>query len=302
MPINYQKTYDTLSYEEGIEFRDLAIELIQEVYPHYTVKPFQAQNPDVIFITNQEDNVRIQFPLRDLYTRFLQTARTRTDLKNTILDDYAEAFKLIDDSDYFLSRTEPTWSEIRDSIQPRLTKIEEFDDDLELFVYFPFGEGIVTSVVICHSEAEMITRVRKEMLEKWNISVEEAYKKAMDNFANVTEGMELVGSGKPHAYLWNERGTDYSASAILLGGMRYLIAQTIGSPFRFGIPSVHAFYCWTELDDEEFQTASRAMIKRQYDTMPGRLSTNIYEVDENGNIKQLKDQPKIPGTPLTTNN
>ena len=73
MPINYQKTYDTPSYEEGIEFRDMAIEVIQEIYPHYSVRPVEPQNPAAIYITNQDDNVRIQFPLRELYTRFSQT-------------------------------------------------------------------------------------------------------------------------------------------------------------------------------------------------------------------------------------
>jgi hypothetical protein len=302
MPINYQKTYDTLSYEEGIEFRNLTIEVIQEVYPHYKITPFEPQNPDIIFITNQEDNVRIQFPLRDLYTRFTQTARTRTDLKDTILNDYADSFKMLDDVDFFENLTEPEWSEARDFIQPRLVKIEDFPEDLELYVYFPFGEGVVTSLVIYNPVEPMVTRITKEMLEKWNVTADEAHKKAMENFSDLTEGMELVGTGKPHAYLWNEKGTEYAATAILLGGMRYLISQTIGSPFRFGVPSIHAFYCWTELDDEEFQTASRAMIKRQHDTMPGRLTTNIYEVGEDGNIKQLKNQPEIPDTPAISNN
>jgi len=303
VPINYQKTYDTLSYEEGIEFRNLTIEVIQEVYPHYRITPFEPQNPDIIFIINQEDNVRIQFPLRDLYTRFTQTAQTRTDLKDTILNDYADTFKTIEDSDYFLNREVPEWSEAIDFIQPRLANSEDFPEDaLESFVYFPFGEGVIIVLLIIHPDHAANWQVTRKMLEKWDITAEDAHKKAMENFAGLTEGMELVGSGKPHAYLWNEKGTEYAATAILLGGMRYLIAQTIGSPFRFGIPSVHVFYCWTELEDEEFQTASRAMIKRQHDTMPGRLSTNIYEVGEDGNIKQLKNQPEIPDAPAISNN
>ena len=302
MAINYKKTYETLSYEEGIEFRDLTIDVIQEVYPHYSIKPFEPQSPDVIFVTNQEDNVRIQFPLRDLYTRFSQTARTRTDLKDTILKDYAHVFKKIDDVEYFQNLSDPEWAEARDSVQPRLTKIEDLPGELELFVNFPFGEGVVTALIIYNSDEDMISWVRKEMLEKWGVTIEELYKKAIDNLADISEGMELVGKGKPHDYLWNETGRDYSASVILLGGMRYLIAQTIGSPYRFCVPSNFVIYSWAELEDENFQIEMKAMMEREHSRLPGRLSTNIYEVDEKGQIKQVKDQPKNPTTEYFRNN
>jgi hypothetical protein len=303
MPINYQKTYDSLSYEEGVEFCDLTIEVMKEIYPHYVIHPAEPQNPWLIYIVNQDDNIRIQFPLRDLYNRFVRTARTRADLKDTILNDFSHTLKLIDKLDIEdLDKPLPTWAEICDSVHPRLTTVEDLPGDLDLFVNLPFGEGVITAFVIYNAEQEMIKWIQKEMLEKWNITFDDLYKKAMENFADLTEGMELVGSGKPHAYLWNEKGQDFSATAMLLGGMRYLIAQTIGSPFRFGIPSGLAFFCWTELDDEQFQIESKAMIKRKYETMPARLSTNIYEVDENGQIKQIKNLPEIPDVPNFSNN
>jgi len=302
MAINYQKIYDHLNYEEGIEFRDLAIEVIQEIYPHYRVKPVEPQNPDSIYITNQEDNVRLQVPMRELYTRFANTTRTKNGFKEMILDAYAQMFSQIEDSDYFLNREDPTWAEARDFIQPRLERIDRFSEGVESYIHFPFGEELVTCLVIDHPDEGTDWRVSNEMLEKWNVTVDEAYKKAMENFADLTDGMSIVGSGKPHAYLWNEKGEGYAASALLLGGMRHLIAQTIGSPFRFGIPSKHAFYCWTEFDDAEFQVEARAFIKRQFDSMPGCLTTNIYEVDEHGNIKQLKNQPEVPDTPMFSKN
>lgn len=302
MQINYQKTYETLSYEEKIEFRDLTIKVIQEVYPHYSLKPFEPQNPDVIYITNQEDNVRIQFPLRDLYARFSQTARTRADLKDTVLSDYASIFKKIEDVEYFQNLKEPEWAEASNLVQPRLTNIEILPDELESFVYFPFGKGVVTAFIIYNSDEKMNAWISKELLEKWNVTAEELNKKALDNLADITEGMEFVGKSKPHDYLWNNKGSDYSASAILLGGMRYLLAQTIGSPYRFCVPSSFVIYSWAELDDEEFQIEMKAMMEREHSRLPGRLSTNIYEVDENGQIKQIKEQPKNPATQSFHNN
>lgn len=301
MPINYQKTYDALSYEEGVEFRDLTIKVIQEIYPHYVIQPAEPQNPWVIYVANQEDNVRIQCPLRDLYNHFVQTARTKSDLKDTILNNYAEILKQVElDVDELDQK--PIWSEVSDRVHPRLTRIEEFGDDLESLVHLPFGEGVVTAFVISLPEEGMVKWIRKDLLEEWNISFEDLHKKAIDNLGDVTEGIELVGTAKPHSFLWNEKGHDYAATSILLGGMRYLIAQTIGSPYRFCVPSAFVIYSWAELEDEEFQTEMRAMMQREHNRLPGRLSTNIYEVDEKGQIKQIKDLPENPKTPTFSNN
>lgn len=303
MPINYQKTYETLSYEEGIEFRNLSIKVIQEIYPHYVVTPAEPQNPDLIYVTNQDDNVRVQFPLRDLYKDFARTGKTKNDLKETILNNYSQILKQIEDFDIEEEEREKSWIEVRDFVQPRLTKTIEFGEDLELYVHLPFGEDLVTSfVIVSPTEEGMLRRIRTEQLEKWEITFDDLYKKAMENFGEVTDGMAIVGSNKPKGILWNENGIEYAASSILLGGIRYLISQNVGSPFRFGIPSSFAFYCWSELDNEEFQTEMRAMIKRQYDSMPASLTTNIYEVDEKGQIKQLKDLPQMPEPPMTSNN
>ncbi|CAN5288866.1 hypothetical protein BH10ACI1_BH10ACI1_34500 [soil metagenome] len=302
MAINYQKTYETLSYEEGMEFRDLTIKTIQEIYPHYKVTPVEAQNPDVIFITNQEDNVRIKFGLRDLYTIFARTSGTRIELKETILKNYAQVFKQIEDAEQFMDETEPQWADAKDFIQPRLSRISDLNDNLESYINVPFGEGIVTIFNIYLPETEIVKRITKDLLEKWDVSFEEMYKKALDNFAEVTDGMELVGTGTPHGYLWNEVGYEYAATSILLGGIRYLIAQNVGSPYRFGIPSGHRLLCWAEFDDKEFQIEMKAMVERDFDRIPNCLTTNIYEVDDKGQVKQVKDAPEIPQTPTFSNN
>jgi len=293
MPINYLKTFNNLSYEEKLEFSNLSIKTIKEIYPHYKVEPVAPNDTEAIYITNQEDNVRIQFPLYELYSRFLQTSKTRIELKEVLLRDFAQVFGKIEDSESFLAETEYEFNEVKHLIQPRLCSIEELDDNFEKYVSIPFGEGVVTTFCIIHTDAPFNTRIRKDLIEKWEVSFEELYKLAMENFSELTDGMPLVGTGKPHAYLWNEEGVNYASTAILLGGMRYLIAQTIGSPFRFGIPSCHLFYCWTELEDEDFQIEMRSMMVREFERLPGKLSTNIYEVDEQGQIKHLKNLPEI---------
>jgi hypothetical protein len=231
------------------------------------------------------------------------TARTKTDLKDTILNVYADVLKMIEDAELIRDESKTQWSDICDFIQPRLARIEEFHDELDEFDYYPFGVGIITHFVIVRpGEDGMVTRIRSNVREKWGKTVEELFEKAMGNFANVTDGMELVGTDKPRQYLWNEKGVDFAATSILLGGMRFLIAETIGAPFRFGIPSSYVLYSWAELEDEEFQVEMKALMEREYKRLPARLSMNIYEVDDTGQIKQLKNQPEIPKTPDFSNN
>ncbi|HQU84905.1 MAG TPA: hypothetical protein PKY59_17330 [Pyrinomonadaceae bacterium] len=294
MPINYQKTFNNLSYEEKLEFSGLTIKTVKEIYPHYKVEPVEPHNAEAIYITNQDDNVRIQFPLYDLYNRFLQTSKTRNDLKEVILRDFSQLISQIEDSESFINEPEFGFIDVKHLIQPRLCRIEDLPNEVDDYVHLPFGEGIVTTFSIFHEKTLINTRIKKEMLAEWEISFDDLYKLAMDNFAHHTDGMPLVGTAQPHGYLRNENGDEYSASALLIGGIRYLIAQTIGTPFRFGIPSSHLFYCWCELEDAEFQIEMRAMMQREFERLPGKLSTNIYEVDEKGQIKQLKDLPELP--------
>ncbi len=303
MPINYKKTYETLSYEESLEFRDLTMGVIREIYPHYVVTPVKPQNPDEIYVSNQENTVRILFPLRDVYNNFVNIGKTRIELKELILNIYSDILKQIDDFDIDEEIKEYSWAEARLLVQPRLTVKEAFVDDLEEYLYLPFGEDLVTSLVIVTSlENGTVRQIRKEYLEKWDVTFDELYKQAIENFIDATEGMEFVGTGKPHAILWNKEAAPYAASTLLISQARYLIHQTIGSPYRFGIPSSFVFYCWTELEDEAFQIEMKATIKRKYDTMPAALSTEIYEVNEKGEIKIVKDIPEIPEMPLISNN
>ncbi len=302
MAINYRKTYDNLSYEEGIEFRDLTIKVMLEIYPHYIIRPLEPQNPDIVFITNKQDNVKIHFPLHDLYARFSTTGRTKNDLKETLLEAYADMLKMAEDASVIRDDSKLTWTEVCDFVRPRFARREEFRN-VEDYAHYPFGEEVVTAFVIDDREDEqLVTWINNQMLERWNISKEDLMKKAMENFAGMCSGLEFVGTPPPRGFLRTDSSLDLAATAILIGGIRKMIAETIGVPFRFGIPSRFIFFCWFELDDEEFQVEMKAMMEREFSRLPSKLTTNIYEVDENGQMKQLKNQPEIPKTPNISNN
>ena len=116
------------------------------------------------------------------------------------------------------------------------------------------------------------------------------------------DNLELVGTEPPHGYLRTDSSDEYTATAILIGGVRYTIAQTIGSVYRFGVPSRYLLIAWRELEDENFQIEMRAWMKREFKRLPSPLTDKIYEVNEKGEMKQLKDLPELPEIPLSSNN
>lgn len=302
MPINYRKTYDKLGFEERIEFRDLTIKAILEIYPHYVVRPLDANNPDAIFIGNQQDNVRVQFPLRDLYARFVSTAQTKSDLKDEIIKCHAPILKMVEDAELIEDTSKLTWSDVKDFVNPRFSRKDEFPN-LEDTVHFPFGEDLVTIFLIDNpSDGGLVTRIGHEMLDRWEITDKDLYKQALDNLSEKMDGIYLKGTEPPHGYIRTDSSEEYAATAILIGGFRYTVAQNIGSPYRFGVPSRYVMIAWCELEDEEFQTEMRAWMKREFERLPSSLTDKIYEVDDKGEIKQLKDLPEIPEPPDFSNN
>lgn len=301
MPVNYQKNYDGLDYDERVEFRDLTIKTLLEIYPHYIVRPLEPNNPDVVFIGNKQDNVRVRYPLSDLYARFSTTGRTKNDLKDVLLT-FASTFKMVEDAEMIRDTSKISWNDVKERTFPRLARRTEIPviDDL---VHFPFGEDLITIFLFEDEDEEgLLFRIDKKMLERWEISEQDLLGKAMENLSARMDNLELVGTAPPHAYLRTDSSDEYTATAILIGGVRYTIAQTIGEVYRFGVPSRYVFIAWRELEDEDFQIEMRAWMKREFKRLPAPLTDKIYEVNEKGEMKQLKDLPEISDAPFTSNN
>lgn len=301
MAVNYQKVYDNLDVDERIEFRDLTIKAILEIYPHYVVRPFQPGNPDLIFIGNQQENVRVRFPLYDLYAHFALTGKTKADLKDKILLLYADMLKTVEDSELVPDYSTVTWADVSKAVIPRLMRREELAE-IDSYAFLPFDNDLVTAFVTAvPQEANLQLWITKEMIERWNVNEQQLWERAMDNFGDLTDGLEVVKTVSPHSYMRTDSNQEFAATAVLLAGFRYLISQYLGSPYRFGMPSRYILYAWSEFDDEDFQKEMKAMMTREFNRLPSKLTTNIYEVDDKGQIKLLKNQPEITPPDVSNN-
>lgn len=300
--INYQKVWANLDLEEKMAFRDMTIKAVQEIYPHYIVRPMDPTQADCFFVGNKQENVRIQVPLRDLHIRFSSTGRSPSDLKDMIFEVYAPMLNKAEDVSVAIEVPDFTWSDVRDFARPQHMRTIEVHETLG-HIFYPFGAEVVTALVMERPQDDVAYFITREMLARWERTEEELFKEAMDNLGDLTNLMEFVGTKTPRTTLWNEKGTGFASTCIMLGGARRLIADTMGTPsFRFGIPSRHRLFCWAEIDDENYQIEMKARMEREMAQMPSPLTSTIYEVDANGEMKLVKPQPEIPPVPFTSNN
>jgi hypothetical protein len=297
--INYQKVWATLDLDEKIAFRDRTIAVVREIYPHYIVRPLEPTDADRFFVGNKQDNVRVKVPLRDLYARFSTTAKTNDELKDAIIAEYAGILNQADDVSIATEVPEFTWSDVRERARLQHVRLEEIPEGK---LHYPFGDEVVTAFVIDRPEDGLMFWITQEMLDGWERTQEELFKVAMENLANVSDGIELVGTKTPREELWPEKGQAFASTCLLLPSLRYLIAQTIGSPFRFGIPSRHRFYAWIDIEDEKYQIEMKAKMEREMDRFPSPLTSKMFEVDTQGQIKLVKPQPVVPPVPFIGNN
>ena len=297
--INYQKVWAGLDTDEKIAFRDSTIKAVQEIYPHYIVRPLDPSDADRFFVGNKQDNVRVTVPLRDLFARFSVTAKTNEDLKDAIFDVYAGMLNMAEDASIAAEEPEFTWNDAREHARIQHVRLDEIPDGK---LHYPFGDEVVTALVIDRSNEGVMYWITQKMLDRWEKTQDELFKVAIDNLATLADGVELVGTKTPREEIWPDKGLAFASTCLLLPSLRYLIAQTIGSPFRFGIPSRHRFYAWIDIEDEKYQIEMKAKMERELDRMPSALTSKIFEVDTQGQIKLVKPQPHIPPVPFTSNN
>jgi len=287
--INFHQTWTELPQDEKVEFRDRVIAAVQEIYPHYIVRPREPENADVFFVGNKQDDVRITVPLRDLYIRFSSTGKTHEDLKETIFAEYTGMLNLADDAAIIEEMPEFKWIDVREFVRPQHVRNNELAGDN---ISFAFGADVSTALIISRPQDQLAYAITQEMLDSWDMELNDVFTVAMDNLANISDGLEIVGVKTPHDELWNEKGAEWSSTCLLLPNMRQLLAETFGvSRYRFGIPSRHRFYAWTDIDDEQRQLDMKAKLEQAMETLPKALTSTIYEVDAQGQISIVKPQP-----------
>lgn len=270
-----------LPFDEMAAFRDRVIAAVQEIYPHYVVRPVSDDVAEAFFVGNKQDDVRMTVPLRDLYIRFNLTERTHEDLKDTIFSEYAGMLNLADDAAIFDEQYEPTWDDVIQYSRPQHRRMTELSGP---HIVMPFGEDVCTTLIIDRPQDQISYTINQEMLDRWDKTFDDVYQIAMGNLSTMAEGLEIVGTMTPYKKLWNELGVEWASVTLLLPAMRQTLAETIGSPFRFAIPSRHRLYAWVDLDNQERQSAMKAQITQEIEQWPNALTTTIYQVNEKGEI------------------
>ncbi len=297
--INYQKVWATLDLEEKMVFRDRAIAAVQEIYPHYIVRPLEPGDGDRFFVGNKQDNVRIKVPLRDLYARYSTTGKTIEDLKDAIFKEYSGMLNMAEDAELVAEQPDVAWNDIKDQVRLQHVRTEELPEGK---LHYPFGQDVVSALVIDHPNESLLYWINQEMLDSWGKTQDELFAVAVENLTDLADGLAIVGTMTPRKEIWPEQGLAIASTSLLISSFRYSISQTLGSPFRFGIPSRHRFYAWADIEDDNYQIEQKAKMEREMDRYPSPLTSTIYEVDDKGQISVVKPQPEVPPVPFISNN
>src|SRR5687767_15291846 len=194
--INYQKVWANLDIDEKIAFRDMTIKAVQEIYPHYIVRPMEPTEADCFFVGNKQENVRIQVPLRDLHIRWSATGRSKADLKDMIFEVYAPTLNRAEDYSVAIEVPDFTWGDVRDYAKPQHVRTAEVIDTLG-HIYYPFGAEVATAIVMERPQDDVAYFITREMLAGWERTEQELYKEAMDNLGDLAENMAMVGTITP---------------------------------------------------------------------------------------------------------
>lgn len=91
----------------------------------------------------------------------------------------------------------------------------------------PFVGGLV--VALAYDTERNITSINRENLEKWGVSLEEAFSAAKDNLWERTDPGQVAGQGGVY---WSQWGDSYDSSRLLLTEMIYRLSVD-GDPVAF---------------------------------------------------------------------
>jgi hypothetical protein len=155
-------------------------------------------------------------------------------------------------------------------------------------VTLPFDAGILVGLVIDHEKNYQY--VRQQDLAQWQQKKEALLPIAVENLDRLSQSIPMEISTSPTArYIGIETKDGFDAARILIPGLRAFIGSRLGLPFLFGIPNRDFLICWSRDSSAEFHTSTRNNIAEDYRSRPYRLSSRVFEVTSENEIRLGQD-------------
>lgn len=258
--------------DEKQAFQNRVVSFLKKQYP---AASFKKSDDSLVIFCNEN-----KLGLTNLYAKFLLTAQTNYELKELA----TKHFEIVFSADILIESTEKSWTDTKSFILPQLMPIEytkQFPT-----ISFPLSHEVVIGFVVDDEKAYRY--VTKDDLENWKISDLDLRQKAIDNLTDKSFDLEMTFVPPPNGIVVVDTMDSFDAVRILVPHLQEFFAEKLGKPFHFGIPNRDFLICWSKRGDADFQTSIKQQIATDFEERPYPLSKYVYELDEKGEIKQLR--------------
>ena len=170
----------------------------------------------------------------------------------------------------------------RPMIMPRIHPNSIFKRlDPNLVAHVPFVNGTVVLFVL--DLPQMTVSVTTEQAVRWKVAAEELELIARKNLSETTPRLEVrvVESKEGGKAALFSHHDGYDAARLLLGNLFPALAPELGGDFLVGTPSRDVFVGLSR-DPGEFVARVQDRIKRDYESLPYPITTDLFYVTRDG--------------------
>ena len=286
MTSRFTRLFKKSDGDEQRAFQTKVLSLLGELHPD---KEF-ARSADPLVLTFGEQTLG----LTNILAKFLLSSQSEADLREIV----AEHINGVLEGTIAAERDELDWAGAKPLLRPQLMP-GEFLERMPL-ISKPFGDEIVIGFVIDSEKA--YSYVSKADVDRWRVDEQEIYDAALDNLNEISKGMQLQVFPGDNAFAVVNSMDGFDAARISLPELREIFAENIGTPFYFGVPNRDFLICWAKGGDASFHLQMQSQISQDFGERPYPLSGSVFEVLENGEIRQAEKFSADPRAVSAENN
>jgi uncharacterized protein YtpQ (UPF0354 family) len=188
-------------------------------------------------------------------------------------------------------RLNPSLNEVRGRIMPMLYPEEVQQNQFQDFAASPWVAGL--SILYVVDEDEAYWYIRDDLLEQWQIDLEELHEIAMQNLDAYFEEhpMEFMLSGEEDGpqLLMPSRPDAYNTARLLSETFHHGVQDILGREFAVGVPN-RDFFVAFNLDHGDMLVQIRKKVAADYERMDHPLSSRLLLVSTDGVSEFLLDE------------
>ena len=173
------------------------------------------------------------------------------------------------------------FDELRTRVLPMVVAQGVAEGSSKSMLSQPLVPGLCVAYAI--DDKRTITYIPPMLFERWNVSVDDLYKIALENLVDRSEAISANAAQDESArinLILFQTLDGFDATRILLPTLHDRLREHLGSPFAAGIPNRDILLCFR--NDDETVDRLRDQIGRDYRAMPHQVTDMILQITPDG--------------------